>query len=478
MIVLVNPPNPPGKVSNKDMMGGLGQLYEKGGAKVPPIDIPYSAACLRQANIPFQVIDCLGQNHDVENLVTEIKKIKSADGNPKTVALRTSLPTYTFDMDTAERIKEETHARLIIFGPYISLDLKETIDRNFVDVIVLGEPEFTFVDIILKGLTETAGIWYKDSHGTVIRNNPRETIQNLDSLPIPEWESMPYKTYILPPPQFPEKSPFLPVLTSRGCPFSCSYCPYPLVQGSKWRKRSPENVLEELDFIVNTLGVKNILFRDPEFTLDKKRILQICSGIHAKKLDFNWRCETRIDTLDEELIRNMAKAGCCGINLGIESSSEETLLRMGRKAQHPKQSWTLIKLCRELDIHTFCFFIIGLPGDKKKDILKTIQMAKALDSTQIQFTYAIPYPGTPLFQWAEENNYIEERELDLLSGYSPVMRNEYLSTHRLKRIAGYANKSVQMRKSLQRERIKKYGFPQQVKEILKGILLWLEKWII
>jgi len=476
MIVLVNPPNPPGKVSNKDMMGGLGQLYEKGGAKVPPIDLPYTAACLREADIPFHVIDCLGQDYDIKNLVTGIKKM--AGGQAVTVALRTSLPTYSYDMDTAQKIKEETQARIIIFGPYVSLNLQETIEREYVDVIVLGEPEFTFVDIFTKGLAETEGIWYKDKKGIIIRNNPRDAIQNLDQLPIPDWESMPFETYILPQPQFPENNSFLPVLTSRGCPFSCGYCPYPLVQGSKWRKRSRENVLEELDFIVKTLGIKNVLFRDPEFTLDKKRVFQICQGIFSKKLNFHWRCETRIDTLDEELIRVMAKAGCCGINLGIESSSEKTLSRMGRKAQHTKQNLKIINLCRELNIHTFCFFIIGLPGDRKKDLLKTIRLAKAYDCSQIQFTFAIPYPGTPLFQWAEENNVIEDRELDHMTGYIPVMRNEHLSINRLKRISRYVNKSVQMRKSLQRERIKKYGAIQRVKEIVKGILLWFEKWVI
>jgi radical SAM superfamily enzyme YgiQ (UPF0313 family) len=476
MIFLVNPPNPPGKVSNKDMMGGLGQLYKKGGAKVPPIDLPYTAACLREAGISFHVIDCLGLDYDVKSLVTEMKKM--AGGQAVSAALRTSLPTFPFDMDTAKKIKEETHARIIIFGPYVSLNLQATIDRDYIDVIVLGEPEFTFVDIFTKGLAETEGIWYRDKKGNIIRNNPRETIQNLDQLPMPEWESMPYKTYILSHPQFPDENPFLPVLTSRGCPFSCSYCPYPLVQGSKWRKRSPENVLEELAFIVKTLGIKNILFRDPEFTLDKKRILQICQGITSKKLDFHWRCETRIDTLDEELIRRMANAGCCGINLGIESSSEETLSRMGRKAQHPKQNLKIIKLCRELNIHTFCFFIIGLPGDKKRDLLKTIRMAKAYDCSQIQFTFAIPYPKTPLFQWAEENNFIEERKLDQMTGYVPVMRNEHLSINRLKRISRFVNKSVQMRKSLRRERIDKYGAIQRIKEIFKGILLWFEKWII
>jgi len=270
----------------------------------------------------------------------------------------------------------------------------------------------------------------------------------------------------------------LPVLTSRGCPFSCNYCPYPLVQGSKWRKRSPENVIRELEYIVKDLGISNILFRDPEFTLNRERVIKICEEIIDRRLKFFWRCETRIDTLDENLITMMAKAGCCGMNLGIESVSEESLHRMERKVITQKQCLEIINFCKRHNISTYCFFIIGLPGENKKGILKTIKFAKSIDPLQVQFTYATPYPGTPLCQWAEENNFIEDRELSHLTGYIPVMRNEYLNVKRLKKLYNFALRFVEMRDILKKERMKKYGFIQGMKEILKEILFWLKKCII
>ncbi len=476
MIILINPPNPPGKVSNKDMMGGLGQLYDKSGAKVPPLDLPYTAACLKEKNVTLRIIDCLGLDYDANILLREIKKITREQS--ATAALRTSLPTYSYDMEIAQKIKEETNASIIIFGPYVSLNPQETIEKDYVDIIVLGEPEYIFVDIFLKGLEETEGIWFKDKKGKIIRNNSRSRIEDLNQLPIPAWELMPYKNYILPKPQFPDESPFLPVLTSRGCPFSCNYCPYPLVQGSKWRNRSPENVIRELEYIVKDLGINNILFRDPEFSLNRERVLKICEEIINRKIKFFWRCETRIDTLDENLITMMAKAGCCGMNLGIESVSEESFHRMGRKVIAQKQCLEIMNLCKKHNISTYCFFIIGLPGENKKEILKTIKFAKSIDPSQVQFTFATPYPGTPLYQWAEENNFIEDRELRHLTGYIPVMRNEYLNVKRLKKLYNFALRFVEMRGTLKKERMKNYGFIQGMKEILKEILFCFKKWII
>ncbi|MCQ9205352.1 MAG: radical SAM protein [Omnitrophica bacterium] len=477
MLILVNPPNPPGKVSNKDMMGGLGQLYEEGAPKIPPIDIPYTAACLKQKNIPVEVIDCLGLDYDSDALILSLKK-KLVDNEKISIALRTSLPTYCHDMEVARNIKQQTNAQLVFFGPQVSLYPKETIEKNFIDVVIIGEPEFIFVDIFLKGLKETRGIWFKDESGQIIRNAAGRKIEDLNQLPIPLWELMPYKQYILPEPQFPNIKSFLPILTSRGCPFNCGYCPYPLIQGCKWRTRSVEKVIEELKYIVNNLGITNVLFRDPEFTLDKKRTAKLCQEIIREKLVFFWRCETRIDTLDEELIEKMAEAGCRGLNLGVESISPKTLKRMGRSSFNQQHSETIIDCCRKKGINTFCFFIIGLPGEDKKDILKTIKFAQKLDPSQVQFTFAIPYPQTPLRKWAQDNNFIEDEDLNHYTGYIPVMRNEHLTVKQLKRIHNFANKWVGLRKSQKKQRIRKFGFIQAVKELLKEVLFWFKQWFV
>lgn len=475
MIILVNPPNPPGKVSNKDMMGGLGQLYEPSGPKIPPLDIPYIAGCLKESNIAFTIIECLGLDYKQDTLLEEIKKNETDN---LSVAIRTSLPTLSFDMEIAREIKQKTNATIIMFGPQVCLSGQEIIEEEFIDLVIMGEPEFIFVSIFTKGLQETQGIWFKNQTGQIIRNSPRAYLEDLNKLPLPLWELMPYKNYILPQPQFPDEKPFLPVATSRGCPFNCHYCPYPLTQGCQWRIRSIENVVAELTYIVDKLGITNILFRDPEFSLDRVRTKKLCQRIIEKELRFFWRCETRIDTLDEDLIEIMAGAGCRGMNVGIESLSDKTLKSLGRKGVAEEQAERIMACCQKYNINTFCFFIIGLPGENKRDIRKSIQFARKIDPVQVQFTFATPYPKTALAQWADEKGFIEDRDFSHYTGYTPVMRNEYLTISRVKKIHDFANRWVSLRKNQKEQRIQKMGFLQRIKEPIKEVLLWFQQWFI
>jgi radical SAM superfamily enzyme YgiQ (UPF0313 family) len=471
MIVLINPPNPPGKISNKDMMGGLGQLYNKGGALVPPIDIPYIAGGLLKNNIPVKVIDCLGLQYDFNKLIEELLEIE----NITSIAIRTSLPTYSFDLKTAYHIKKAINIPIVFFGSYVSMALEETLMHHSVDIVVTGEPENTFVDLCLKGKEEAAGIWYKNNEGKIIKNKFSEKHKDLDNLPYPAWDLMPYKNYYLPSKQFQNNDPFLPVLTSRGCPFGCDYCPYPVLQGKKWRARSAGNIFGELEYIIEELGISNVLFRDPEFTLNRSRIMELCGNITKSALSFSWRCETRIDTLDEELIEEMSKAGCIGINFGIETSDPEIAKSVNRKVCPEDRMQYLIQYCQRRKINVFCFFIIGLPGQNKQEIFNLIDLALSLDSDEIQITYATPYPGTILSAWAEENGYIVERNFENYTGYHPVMRNEYFSTKQLKHFFRFAQHALHMRKRLKALRIKKGGFFQPFIENAKEIFLVLEK---
>jgi radical SAM superfamily enzyme YgiQ (UPF0313 family) len=477
MILLINPPSPEGKVSNKDMMGGLGQLYDEGGPRIPPIDLPYTAACLKAKGYPVTVIDSLGLGLDREGLLRSVRK-EHLGHQDLSIAIRISLPTLSHDLGVAEIIKKETGRSLIIFGPLVSLRPQEVIEEEFVDVIVLGEPERALVDLFSKGAGRTAGIWYKDEKNRIVKNGSFDFIKDLDQLPFPAWELMPYKSYVLPKPQFPDETPFLPVLTSRGCPFACGYCPYPATQGPQWRARSPENVAEELAHIVNGLGIHNVLFRDPEFTFDRERTLALCERIVNKGLELNWRCETRIDTLDGDLIKAMGRSGCRGINIGVETLSAEILKKVGRKDPNSAFASGLFDLCKEVGIHTFCFFILGLPGQRTRDVLRDIDFMRSIDPAQVQFTFATPYPGTDLFRWAEANGFRIDKDWMHYTGYIPVMRNESMTADHLRRLHRFACRSLWMRRSLRTMRVRRGGAAQWVKELVKELLLWIEKLVL
>jgi len=421
MIAIVNPPSPPGRVSNKDMMGGFGQCYTpECEVKIPPTDMAYIAAVLEESDVETAVIECLGSALTLEELLKELKT-----KTPKIVFIRTSTPTFTWDAEVAGRIKERLKVKVVFFGPHVGIVPNDVIANPNVDAIILGEAEYTIRDIALHGFSRTAGLWYKGKK-KIVKNKRRPPIEDLDALPFPAWGLMPYKAYTAGD-IMPRRSPTLFLQTSRGCPFSCSYCPYPVAQGTRYRKRSAKNVLDEIAFLVNDFDVKNIILRDAEFTLDRDRVVEICEGLIKADHDMVWRCETRVDTLDEELIGLMQRAGCMGINMGIESASDKVCRKIGRKPLDAEHTKAMVRLCGELGIHTFCFFIIGLPGDDLESVMETIEYAVTLGADVSQFTVATPYLGTGLYDWAMEHNAIKGLDLDDITGFEAMMDNEVLS---------------------------------------------------
>ncbi|MBI5598353.1 MAG: radical SAM protein, partial [Deltaproteobacteria bacterium] len=441
MVLLINPPNPPNRVSNKDMMGGFGQCYPpECNVKVPPIDIPYTAAVLRESKIDVKVIDCLGLSFSLEYLIPELKKYPA-----RLIFLRTSTSTFLWDTEVSRRIKEELNATVVFFGPHINVAPEDIMRHPCVDAIVFDEPEYTVRDIALRGFRDTPGVWYKEE-GKIIKNMRRELIRDLDELPFPAWDMLPYMEYTIGN-LMPDARPTLFMQTSRGCPYGCGYCPYPLAQGTRYRKRSPRNVLAEFEYLVKKFNVKNIIVRDAEYTLDRQRVVEICEGLIKAGFKIAWRCETRVDTLDEALIELMHKAGCIGINMGIESKSEEVCKKIGRKPLDEEHTRNIIRKCKELGVHTFCFFIIGLPGDDLSTVIETLKYAIALDADTSQFTVATPYLGTDLYRWASENNYMESFDLSKTTGYEAMMRNEQLTSEQIMSLRNEVQRIVDMIKS-------------------------------
>jgi len=456
MFILLNPPSPAGRVSNKEMMGGFGQCYPGDcTVKVPPLDLVYTASVLQETGVNFKVIECLGADISAENLPEALSRLPE---KIEIIFIRTSTSTYGMDLELAGKLKELTGALTVFFGPHADINAETIIKERHVDGLVLGEPEYTVPDICLKGFKGTEGIWYKEN-GTVVKKNKKEPLRDLDKLPFPAWELFPYKAYNVDV-HLPVKGTTLFILTSRGCPFFCDYCPYPVAQGSQYRKRSAENVLAELKELAAKYRVKNILIRDAEFTLDKSRAVDICNGIINAGLKINFRCETRADTLDEELLTLMARAGFTGLNMGIESASERVIERSGRKQTDREHIARLVEKCRQLKINVFCFYIIGLPGDDLESIIETLNFAERLNADVSQFTIATPYPGTKLYAWAKEHDFIENFISDNITGYEAMLKNEDLSREQILALRNDVQARV--------DSIRKYGSKPAAKQLGKN----------
>lgn len=421
-MLLVNPPSPPGTLSNKDTMGGLGQLYPlESQSKMPPLDILYCAAVLRQRGIPFEVVECLGLSLDTDQFLRRIRTYVA-----DIVAIRTSLPTFDWDLEIAGLVKRNTDARIILFGPCTTYLYQEALQHYAIDGILFGEPELALAEIAAAGFATQHPYLLKKNH---LSNIPPQAtfVEDLDDLPIPAWDIMPYTAYSGTE-LMRNITPFVTMLASRGCVHGCLYCPYPITQGRKLRYHSVKRVVEQMKWLQNSLGVRAVLFRDPEFAIDRNRTSTLCEEMIAHNIKIAWRCETRIENLDPELVRIMSRAGCIGLNMGIESFDEGALSFLGRKPVSAAHAEMVISEARKAGISTFCFFILGLPGETIRSSLDTVSSAVALGCDHIQFTAATPYPGTRLYDWAIEKGYIENQSRSLLTGYDAVMQNGHLSS--------------------------------------------------
>lgn len=432
-VIIVNPLSPSGFVSNKDSMGGFGQLYPLGAPPFPPMDMVYLAGYLAEKKIPIDILECVGLSLTKEQFLEKINKLcKSESKEPILIIVRTSAPTLDWDLSLCKEIKEKiVSISICIYGPVIPHVVWRVKKENFVNYIIKGEPDETIYELV-TGCPETN---IKDlifrNNGNWTENPPRTLIDDLDKLPFPKWELFPYARYILPKSSTTSKMPFLPMLTSRGCPLGCNYCPYPVGQGSNWRYRSPKNVVDEIEYLINLFEIKYIIFRDPIFTLNQKRVIEICKEIENRKLHFKWKCETRLDCVNEETLRAMARAGCEGINCGIESAEIEVQTNVGRKPITKEKVIQTVALCRKLGIKTFCFFIIGLPGDTTKTIFESISFAINLRPNWIQFTAASPFIGTKLREWAVSKGLVVDDKFAYINCHEVMMGNENLSKEQI-----------------------------------------------
>jgi radical SAM superfamily enzyme YgiQ (UPF0313 family) len=279
---------------------------------------------------------------------------------------------------------------------------REMLREKEVDIVVKGEGEVTIceiADVLERGgsLAEVKGLIYRERTGEIIETANRPYNCDLDRLPFPAWHLMPYKKYnINELGKIAATGTF--VLGSRGCPFGCEFCSL-LIQGRKRRVRSKENICDEIEWLIKKFKYKSFHFIDPTWPINKKEGIafaqeMIKRGLHKKII---WGTETRLDVVDEELLRQLYKAGCRKVMYGIESGSQLILDQVNKKNDLQKVR-QVIAWSHKYKLSPAGFFIIGLPGETKADIEKTIELALSLKLHFAKFSGFVPYPGTPLYE--------------------------------------------------------------------------------
>jgi anaerobic magnesium-protoporphyrin IX monomethyl ester cyclase len=342
----------------------------------------------------------------------------------------------------------------VLMGLHPSARPEDCLENSDVDFVVIGEPEntvFELVDALEKdagGFKDISGIGFvKD--GVPVFTSPRPVIEDLDSLPFPARHLLPMAQYFAVVKENPLRGevskPWTLVVTSRGCPYECVFCTHHVVWGRKWRGRSPENVVDELEKVITAYGVQQVDFLDDNMTLDKVRMERICDLIVERGLRFEWFTPNgvRADTLDEKLLRKMKRSGCKKIRVAPESGVQRVVDQIIGKNLDLKSVERAVALCKKVGIKVGCFFVIGLIGETKEDIKATINFAyklRQLGADSFIFSIATPVYGTRLYEEAKRGGFLRECfSDDALAAVEPLIETPEFSADDLVELCALAN---------------------------------------
>ncbi len=339
-----------------------------------------------------------------------IKDFFISDENPKNfsfkdydiVGITSDTKQFPHAMDIS-RAAKKAGCTVVIGGVHPSSVHMEVQEIDSVDFVVHGEGELTFYELVRtlesKGnLSNVKGISYM-VNGTVSKTHRRELILNPDKLPFPARHLIDIEAYNKRGFKYGGERLVAMISSSRGCPYDCFFCAVPFVSGRKWRSRSVDSIMAEIDELYNRYGYRAIVFSDDNFTISTKRVKELCKRILEKRYDLWWWCMSSPNTLikNEDMVELMARAGAKTVFIGVESGSEKTLEEFNKKMD-TSTAEKAVAVLKKYGIEIYASYIIGGINDNASSILRTIKFARKLDTNVAQFSILTPYPGTVLYE--------------------------------------------------------------------------------
>lgn len=317
--------------------------------------------------------------------------------NPGIVGIQMYTGAYKSSKNIAT-ISKEINPEIVIVagGTHPTIEPEGTLKDGPYDYLIRGEGEYSFLDLIKgKRKEKILGLSFKAKNGEIIHNPDRGFIEDIDTIPFPSRDLFLNGS---------EKIDRSAIITSRGCPFQCTYCVSPKIWRLKVRYRSIENVLKELEYIYRKYNLHLIRFQDDTFTLNKNRVKAICTGILERGLKFEWVCDTRVDRLDREILALMKKAGCIRVKIGVESGSDEILSKVN-KGFNKSQIKKAVSAIKAVGIPLTVYLMVGFHSETNKQVKETINFAKEIGADYYSLSIVSPYYGTQMYQELEENGY-------------------------------------------------------------------------
>lgn len=402
----------------------------------PPSDLMMIAAVLESLGFTCSIKD-----YPVEGGTWDTFKKDIAAFNPGMLIISATTPTLANDMLACGIAKQYAPAIITIAkgAHFLANDIQTLKEFAGLDIVIRGEIESTIKEIAsAKEYSGILGITYRCQE-TIKRNPDRPFLENLDSLPLPARHLINNRLYTRPD----TTAPMAVIETSRGCPGNCIFCLVNIVAGKRIRMRSSFSVANEIEDCMRRFKITNFHFKSDTFTWNKDWVIELCNEIIKRKLNIQWLCNSRVDTLDRQRIECMKRAGCWAIALGAEHGSQ-TILNKIKKGITLEQSAAAIGLCKEFAIKAYTYFIFGFPWDTEETINETIDFAIKLDGDFADFSLPYPFPGTELEQIARGLGLIE-RQLEGNAYSQPIIPTLSVSRQRLVELRKKALKKFYLR---------------------------------
>ena len=410
----------------------------------PALGLPYLAAILEKKRVRVSCIVADAEGLNVEETAQEV-----VDLNPDVVGFSIATNNAYNAYKITRLVREKAKDIIFIAGGPHSAVLPEDVLNNGIDYVCVGEGERTisdFVDFLWKKkeIEEGKGVSYFVD-GKIKYNERQPLIENLDELPYPAWHLFPIDRYHS---EFKKGERCLPIMTSRGCPGQCIFC-YKGLFGNRFRVRGSQSVVDEIEYLKEKFKIDTFDILDDYFTAIPKRAIDICKLLIKRKINLSWGLPSgiRVDTASKILFQSLKEAGCYRIGFGVESGNDE-ILKIIKKFITKAQVRKAVGMAKKIGFEISCFFIIGNLGETEKTVNDTIEFAKELDPDIAQFTMAIPYPGSEMFNILKSQNRITSfdwDDYDYFKASHQVFRHENLEFSLIQRKIKKAYRSFYFR---------------------------------
>ena len=356
---------------------------------LPPLGLLYLAAYLEQAKHTVKILNVTVFKYPMHKIIHDLK-----DFHPDLVGLSLSSNSFLKSLRIINEIKKELHVPIVVGGPHVIIFQEKVLLIKNIDYVVYGEGEETLTELadVLENKTDLApikGLIYKQN-GKIIKNQERPLINDLDQISFPAYHLIDFKDYTNA--RF-GNAPFSVLFNSRGCPFNCSFC----LKNTRYRLRSVDNVISEILFLHDTYGIRNIHFWDSTFTVSKTWVREFAEKIQKLPFKFEYTCFTRVDKVDEDIIKWLKESGCINVCYGIESV-DQGCLDVLNKHTTPAMIQRAIDITKKYDIRIHCMFIFGTPGETRESLNNSIRFILNNFLEFIQIRPLQLMPGTQLYE--------------------------------------------------------------------------------